>query len=120
MARKPRTNPKTTIDTKGYNYQSVKVRGRDGRVHHSRGNADAVHTATTLALNLLGKTREQIAKANKIDLDFNKFANAGQQQMALNNALRALVRAGTPVMVGNIEVKSLTQRVVTPAEAKAA
>lgn len=118
MARK---TSKTVIDASRYDYKVSKFRGKDGKVRTSRGNDDAVARAM-LAFLATGKDLMQVARANKLAdrYDIKKYDNVGLFRMSLGNALRGLVRNGTPVVIGNETIKSTSQRVSGPENVKAA
>ena len=102
-----------TIDTGAYDYKTLKVRGKDGKIHYSRGNADAVAKATLLHF-ANGGTLDQVVKANKLDIDISAAANAGQARMTVGGVLRAKIRAGDTVKIGSITIKSLKQHIDLP------
>jgi hypothetical protein len=109
MAKK-RKNGHATVDASAYDYKTLKVRGKDGKLRHSIGKGDAVHNALSRVLRD-GKDLAQVVRANKLALDPKKYANAGMFRMTLGNSLRAMIRNGTPVVIGDVTVKTLTQRV---------
>lgn len=103
---------KTTIAASEYDYATTKVVGKDGKTKASIGNGDAVQRAM-LKFSAAGKDLMQLVRANKLTdrLDEKKYDNKGLFRMALGNALRGLVRNGTHVVIGDVTVKSLDQRV---------
>lgn len=102
---------KSVVDTSKYRYEATKFRDKDGKLKVSRGNDDALARALT-NYSQSGKSLEAVAKANKVEDRLSKeYVNAGQYRMALGNVLRGLIRNNTPVNVGGVIIKSLTQRV---------
>ncbi len=102
-----------------YDYETTKIRGKDGKVRSSRGANDAVaramllHTAnggdivTVINANKLG---ERMAPHLK-----KKGPKApGLVRMCLGVMLRAMVRNGTPVRIGKVVVDKLDQKVDLP------
>lgn len=112
MAKKSKDS--TTIDTSGYDYETLRIRGKDGTLHYLKSNGDAVALAMAMHTVINGKEAAQVARANKLEL--GSYSNVGQERMAIGNKLRALVNAGTPVTIGDIVVKKLDQRVALPVE----
>jgi hypothetical protein len=102
----------STINTKNYKYVTLRARGKDGSIHYSRGNGDAVHKAMLLHV-ANGGTMKQVIDANKFD-KFSTGGNGGTLRMSVGVALRAAVRAGEPVKIGKVTVKSLKQPVKLP------
>lgn len=94
------------IDRDKYSYQRVKTVDSEGKVRSSASNGDAVARAM---LSLTTDQLADLARAN--DLDMAKYKNAGLARMALSNRLRALVRKGTAVQIGEHLIKKLDQRV---------
>lgn len=109
MAKKSK---KSKINTDDYKYVTLSVRGKDGKLQHSRGNGDAVHKAMLLHL-ANGGTVQQIVSANGFD-KFSGGGNEGTLRMSVGVALRAAIKAGEPVKIGSITVKSLKQAVAMP------
>lgn len=109
MARKKEG---AVIDTGAYDYKTIRVRGKDGKIHYSRGNADAIAKAMLLHL-AAGKDIEQVIRANKLEIKASG-ANAGLVRMTVGGALRAKVRAGEEVKIGSLVVKSLKQHIDLP------
>lgn len=102
------------IDRAKYNYETTKVRDKDGKVRHSAGNGDAIASA------MLGMTHDDMVatvKANGLNDKMAKHitgaVNTGMFRMALGNVLRGLVRKGTPVTIGAHTVKKLDQKIDT-------
>lgn len=108
---------KATIKTGDYDYATTKIRDKSGKLRHSTGNGDAVAKAMLLHV-AAGGTAKQAADAN--GLKIKDGGNAGTYRMALGVALRGLVRNGTPVKIGTVTVKMLSQRVALPKVSKAA
>lgn len=107
------TRKSNTIDMSEYGYSTTKVVGKGGKTVRSTGNGDAIQRAMA-AFKASGKDVMQVVRANKLDVDrYNpkKFDNMGLLRMSIGNSLRAMVRAGTPVTIGDIVVKTLAQRV---------
>lgn len=102
------------IDTSAYPYKTIRVRGKDGKLHYIRSNGDSVVKALTLHTIVNGKPIEQVVRANKLIL--SDFTNSGQLRMAVGTRLRTLIRSGTPVVVGDITLKSLDQKVALVVE----
>lgn len=102
----------TTIKTGDYKYVTLSVRGKDGKIHYSRGNGDAVHRAMLVHV-ANGGTVQQVISANGFD-KFGTGGNDGTLRMSVGVALRAAVRAGEPVKIGGLTVKSLKQAVALP------
>ena len=110
MAKKAATP--LMIDRERYGYKPAKYTNAEGKTRYSVGNGDA------LARALIGMDLEaviKVAKANGLGElvsrhTSNKNVNTGQLRMILGNALRALVRKGTPVKVGDVTIKSLDQK----------
>jgi len=102
-----------SIDTGKYEYGRVKYKDKDGKTKVSRGNLDAV------ALAMLGmgpKELERVVKDNKLEDKVEKARklNAGQFRMSIGNSLRATVRSGEAVTIGEHTIKKLDQRVALP------
>lgn len=118
---KAKKQSKSVVDTSEYQYKTTKYVGKDGKTHTSRGNDDAVARAM-LQFVASGKDLMQIVRANGLTdrLDIKKYDNVGLFRMSLGNALRGLVRNGTPVKIGDIEVKTLSQRIAAPVPPKKA
>lgn len=100
-------------------YTKARIVGGDGKVRHSKSNDDAVARAMLVHLAAHGTSDEvfaKIVKANGLGdkLDPAEYKSAGLFRMTLGNSLRALVRGGTPVVIGDVTVKSLEQRVALP------
>lgn len=107
-----------------YEYDTTKIRGKDGKVRSSRGNGDAVAKAMLLFLSGGGEITTVI-NANKLQDRMaphmkKKGPKApGLQRMTLGVMLRALVRNGTPVKIGKELVEKLSQKVDLPKVEKA-
>ncbi len=108
---KRRTKSNSSIDTSGYKYGLIRIRDKSGKLHYSRGNQDAVAKAMLVHV-AAGGTVQQVVKFN--GLKINADGNPGTVRMAIGVALRGLVRNGTPVKIGSINVKSLKQKVALP------
>lgn len=109
----------TKIDTSGYDYPRVKVRGADGKPRYSTGRGDAIFRAFLVLASKskdIGTDLAKVVKANKLNdrIDPASFTNIGQFRMSLGNMLRGLVRKGTPVTIGALTVSSLDQKVDVP------
>ena len=117
MAKKPTaaavtTTAKSVVDTSKYAYTPIKFRDKDGKMRQTRGVDDALARALSNHLNA-GKTLKAVAVETKADARLDKdYKNMGQYRMALGNVLRGILRNGTPVSVGGLVIKSLTQKVV--------
>lgn len=112
--------PKKTSIGAEYRYEVLKIRGKDGKIRTSRGNADAVAKALLLHIANGGELA-QVVHANKLDDRMKPHAKKapGLARMILGVMLRALVRNGTPVKVGKVTVEKLTQKVELPKVEKA-
>lgn len=102
-----------------YEYETSKIRGKDGKVRSSRGNGDAVARAM-LVFTAGGGDITTVINANKLQERMaphmkKKGPKApGLQRMTLGVMLRALVRNGTPVKIGKEVIEKLTQKVEMP------
>ncbi len=102
-----------------YEYDTTKIRGKDGKVRSSRGNGDAVAKAMLLFTSGGGEITTVI-NANKLQDKMSAHMKKkgpkapGLQRMMLGVMLRALVRNGTPVKIGKEVVEKLTQKVDLP------
>lgn len=107
-----------SIDMSERGYRRVRVVGADGASRHSTHNDDAVARAM-LTFSAGGGDWDKVIKDNKLGDKYPKgakgYKNPGLFRMTLGGTLRSLVRAGTPVKIGNIVVKTLEQRVADPA-----
>lgn len=107
------------IDTEKHQYAAMRVRDKSGKLINSRGNGDAIAKAFLL-MRADGLTVDDIidkvAKANKLGdrMDEHSKKPPGQRRMALGVMLRALVKAGTPVKIGKVQVEKLNQKVDMP------
>ncbi len=114
MAKAKKSN---SIDMSGHSYRRVRVVGADGRSRHSATNDDAVARAM-LTFAIGGGDWDKVIRDNKLTEKYPKgakgYANPGLFRMTLGGTLRAKVRAGTPVKIGTIIVKTLEQRVADP------
>lgn len=109
----------TTIDASAYGYEKTKVRGADGKLKHSVSNGDAVAKAMTVLVATAKDLRValgKVVKENKLGakLNIDQYDNLGLFRMSLGNSLRGLVRNGTPVVIGDVTVKTLEQNVKVP------
>lgn len=98
------------IDRGRYKYDTHLVQTSKGTVK-STSNGDAV------AIGLAGMTRaqmEKVIKANSfgewLKEDKTMRLNPGQFRMIAGNKLRAKVRRGEPITIGQITVKKLDQK----------
>lgn len=106
----------SVVDLNTYDYKRTSIRGKDGKIRHSASNGDAI-AKTMLVFVAGGGKLEDVVRANGLDDKFKgrKVSDgAGLYRMSLGVSLRALVRAGTPVKIGSITVKSLKQAVDVP------
>ncbi len=112
-AKKPEPAPagERMIDSSQYNTVTY-VDPETGKTKTSRGSCDAV----ALALLTVKKSDyDGVAKANDLSEKFNReYPNAGQMAMALSNMLRAKVKRGEPVKIGEHTVKKLDQVIKLP------
>lgn len=98
------------IDRNKYGYERTKFVGADGKARYSAGNGDAVAQA------LLGVTGTKFDKVVR-DAGLKDLAakhagkNPGQFRMIIGNALRAIVRKGGTVVIGDNTITSLGQAV---------
>lgn len=119
MAKKAKKTAKqaegaSVVDTSKFEYDTIKVRGADGKVKHSKGNGDAIARAF-LVFSTTGKDIMQVVRANKLAERLKgRDVNAGLFRMTLGVMLRAMVRRGEHVTIGDVVVKSLEQRVAVP------
>lgn len=102
-----------------YEYDTTKIRGKDGKVRSSRGNGDAVARAMLL-FTAGGGEITTVINANKLQERMSGHMKKkgprapGLQRMMLGVMLRALVRNGTPVKIGKELIEKLTQKVDLP------
>lgn len=118
MAKKARAKKKaegaSVIDTDKFSYETTKVRGKDGKIKHSKNNGDAIAKAFTVFL-ATGKDIMQVVRANKLTERLKgRDVNSGLFRMTLGVILRGMVRKGEHVQIGDVTVKSLEQRVAVP------
>lgn len=102
------------INRDKYAYERIKTVDRDGKVRHSAGNGDAVARAL-LSVDYDGLI--ETMKKNDLWDRLGKHVgsvNNGQLRMFVGNSLRALVRKGTAVVIGEHTVRKLDQRVALP------
>jgi hypothetical protein len=116
-ANKATVAPKgaSVVDTEKFNYETTKIRGADGKLRHSRGNQDAIAKAM-LVFVAAGGDIKKVVKANGLTkkMEGRDGLNAGLYRMNVGVQLRKLVRDGTPVVIGDITVKSLEQYIKVP------
>jgi len=107
----PTVTGERMIDPSQYNTVTY-VDPETGKTKTSRGSCDAV----ALALLLVKKSDyDNVAKDNDVFEKFNKtYPNTGQMTMALSNMLRAKVKRGEPVKIGEHTVKKLDQVIKLP------
>jgi hypothetical protein len=117
---------KTASIAADYEYDTTKIRGKDGKVRSSRGNGDAVAKAMLLFIAGGGEI-VTVVNANRLQDKMSAHMKKkgpkapGLQRMTLGVMLRALVRNGTPVKIGKVLVEKLSQKVELPkVEKKAA
>lgn len=109
----------TTSIAADYEYETTKIRDKEGHVRSSRGNGDAVAKAMLL-FTANGGEITTVVNANKLQEKMaphlkKKGPKApGLIRMTLGVMLRALVRNGTPVKIGKEVVEKLSQRVELP------
>lgn len=110
---------KTVSIAADYEYDTTKIRNKDGSLRTSRGNGDAVAKAMLL-FTAGGGELTTVVNANKLQERMaphmkKKGPRApGLQRMTLGVMLRAMVRNGTPVKIGKITVEKLSQKVEMP------
>ena len=100
----------TVIDVSDRDYKVTRIRGKDGRIRHSRSNGDAV------AMAMLGMSHEalgKVMKANGLDRlkPYLDSKNPGHFRMILGQALRGMVRRDEEVIIGRNSITKLTQKV---------
>lgn len=112
------------IDRDKYNYERVQYADpKTGKRRSSYSNGDAVATAM---LGIDQKGLEKVMRDNglkeKLGKHVESAANPGQFRMLLGNSLRAMVKRGEEVTIGDHVIKKLDQKIkasVAPApEAK--
>lgn len=104
-------------------YERISILGKDGTVKHSSGNGDAVAVALLIAMHGQGLDIGKIIKANSTKDNGlaekyvpEQWDNAGMLRMNVGGTLRAMVRKGEEVVIGDITVKKLDQKVTIPAD----
>lgn len=113
MAKRAKKASGTVIDTSGYDYTTTRIRNeKTGKIIYSTGKGDAVAKAMLLH-RAAGGTTEQIVKANKLKLEAGN-RSPGLFRMSVAGTLRAKVRAGEHMTIGDVVVKSLEQRIAMP------
>lgn len=110
---------KNTSIAADYEYDTTKIRNKDGSLRTSRGNGDAVAKAMLL-FTAGGGELTTVVNANKLQERMaphmkKKGPRApGLQRMTLGVILRGLVRNGVPVKIGKVTVEKLNQKVELP------
>lgn len=95
------------IDRSRYDYSTVRVADpKTGKVRHSTGNGDAVARAM---LAITADDLPKLVKKNGLP-ELKHGSNPGQFRMIVGNSLRAKVRKGEEVTIGDVVVKKLDQR----------
>jgi hypothetical protein len=96
-------------------YARTKIIGSDGKARHSASNGDALARALLIYV-AGGGDLTKLAKVNGLQdrISVETLSNQGLARMTLGNMLRALVKRGEPVTVGDLTVKSLDQKVMLP------
>lgn len=115
MAKKAKEG--MSIDRSRYGYGTVRALDKNGATVSFTGNIENPVAVALFKARLAGVDLAKIAKANKLEL---KGANPGQERMNLGNQLSGMVRKGTAVMIGDVIVKSMNQKVAMPEGVKAA
>lgn len=109
----------TTSIAADYDYETTKIRDKEGHIRTSRGNGDAVAKAM-LVFTAGGGEITTVINANKLQDKMSAHMKRkgpkapGLQRMTLGVMLRALVRNGTPVKIGKELIEKLTQKVDVP------
>ncbi|MDD1762968.1 MAG: hypothetical protein LUQ59_12125 [Methanothrix sp.] len=109
--KKAKNDTNVVIDTSKYDYKTLRVRDRNGKLRHSVSNGDAVSLAM---LNMDHDALVNVMLANKLEDRFSKHAktlNHGHFRMILGQALRALVRRGKKVKIGKHRIEALDQKI---------
>lgn len=104
----------SVVDTERYGYDRIAYTDpKTGKTRHSAGNGDAVARAM-LGLNSddLMRIVKKAGLGDKYDGKAGKAGNPGLFRMSLGHSLRALIKAGTPVQIGEHLIKKLDQKVV--------
>lgn len=101
------------IDRSKYNYERKQYADPEtGKRRSTYSNGDAVANAM---LGLSADQLEKVMKDNGLEEKLGKHltgaANPGQFRMLLGNSLRAKVKRGEPVTIGEHTVKKLDQKV---------
>jgi len=118
MSKAPKTKAPesaSVVDISKYEYETTKIRDVTGKVRHSRGNGDAIANAM-LVFIAAGGDIKKVVKVNGLTkkMEGREGLNAGLYRMNVGVQLRKLVRDGTPVVIGDITVKTLEQNVKVP------
>lgn len=91
-------------------YPKIQYLDADGKLKSTRSNGDAV----ALALLGLGPNElQKVAKTNGVEYVVDA-TNAGLARLRFGNSLRAKVKAGDAVTIGEFVVKKLDQKIVPP------
>lgn len=99
----------------GREYEKAKFKGADGKTHTTTSNGDALAKAMAgLSVADLNKAVKANGLSEKYPSGVEGFGNQGLARMSIGNSLRALVKNGTPVTVGEHTIKKLDQKVVLP------
>lgn len=116
-ARKATAKTSSVIDQGRYGSTSFSDPAT-GRTRATKGSGDAVH----LALSLIAfDNLNDVADKNDLqEYDSAKYPNAGMAKMNLGNKLRARVRKGESVVIGDNTVKRLDQQIKMPKPTKPA
>lgn len=93
------------MNSEKYKYERTKFLDADGKVKHSASNGDAVARAMML---ISSDDIQGVIEANSLLMKEHK--NPGLLRMAVGNSLRAKVRKGEPVTIGEYTVKKLDQK----------
>lgn len=103
------TEGRTMASIRDRNYAKIQYLDSEGNLKTTQGNGDAV------AMALLGIGADELPKICKANgIEFSEKANNGQTRMAVGNSLRAMVKRGEPITIGDITVKKLDQKVIPP------
>ena len=108
------TKKETMIDRTKHQYEVTRFVDKAGKTRTSLGNGDAVAKAM---LGLDPDAVVRVMKKNGLEDKLGRHVgkvNSGQFRMFVGNALRGKVRRGEEVVVGDLTIKSLDQRVAVP------
>lgn len=103
---------KSIVDRNKYSYPTIKTRGADGKAAYVRGVDDAVTRAMALHSIVNGKDLGEIAVANNMEM--GEYSNMGQFRMALGNKLRAALKRGEAVIIGDFTINALDNVIELP------